>query len=154
MTRNANAHKKSGPPIAPGDDAPDNGAAAQQRVSIVSAAKAAPVTTSAPSSVFALGQAAKPAAKRGGMRPLLPDIDAATLVVQADVPKPQGKFSKSGDTKYAAIFDALKPGLSLPLPVAYRGAVYAAALKRAKAGQGKYTVRRVSDTQMRIWQDA
>lgn len=146
------ALSKRGPAIAPGEPE-DTGAAAQQTIiRSVAASTGVQKPPGAARSVFDL--AAKAPAKRGGPRVLLPAIDALPLNVQADVAKPRSHCFRSGDSKYAPIFAALKPGLSMPLPLAYKGAVYAATVKRTKAGLGKYTVRRVSDTEMRIWQDA
>lgn len=81
MTKSA-PHKKSGPAIGPEDEAPDTGAAAQQRVSIVAANQAAPVATTAARSVF---DVARPEAKPKVERVL---IDLSSVVVRTDVPLP------------------------------------------------------------------
>lgn len=146
------ALSKRGPAIAP-CEAEDTGAAAQQTI-ILSAVASTGVQKPAGAARSVFDLAAKAPSKRGGPRVLLPAIDTLPLAVQAGVPKPRSHCFRSGDSKYAPIFEALKPGHSLALPLAYKGAVYAATVKRTKAGLGKYTVRRVSDTEMRIWQDA
>lgn len=151
MSRAANAYKKSGPPIGPNDDEPDNGAAAKQRVVLTSAAAAPPLAgnLAAASSVFAL---AKKPAKRGGRRAALPPVDFSQLVFEVGIEKPpRASFSVRGQSKYAAIFDTIKPGQSVELPAAYFGAVYAAAKKRKTE---RYTMRRVSETHCRLWRDA
>jgi hypothetical protein len=93
--------------------------------------------------------------KRGGVRTPLPPITAESLVFEEGVAKPpRGAFARRGDSKYAPIFARLEAGKSVALPVAYMGTLLSAAKKRQKAGNGTYTVSRISETQCRIWRDA
>lgn len=145
-----NAYKKSGAPIE--DDEPDNRAGSQRRVVVTSAAASPSLAgqIAAASSVFALAK--KTPSARGGKRSYLPPVDIGRLVFESGIEKPaHSRFSKRGDSKYGAMFDALKPGMSVELPAAYYGVVGAAARKRKNE---KYTIRRVSEIACRLWRDA
>ena len=138
------------PPIGR-DDRPDTGPAAQQTIvrSVATAGK--PVTTAA-RSVFDM--VPKTPSKRGGRRVELPPLDMSNLQPQAGVPVPvKQRTYRALQTKYEPVFTALQVGTSLPLPVAYLGTILTASKKRQKAGLGKYTCRRISETEMRIWRD-
>lgn len=100
-------------------------------------------------------QARRNGPKRGSARPTLPALDLAKLSIQAGVPKPERKrFSRSGESKYAPLFNALKPGQSVEVPINYRATLYTHAKKLKKAGRGNYTVLQTSITTCTVWRDA
>lgn len=106
-------------------------------------------------SVFDAAKKARIPSKRGGARKHLPRLDLAALTFEADAPKPVTPFfARSGESKYAALFDALKkPGMSVKLPMAYRGTIQSLIKKRKAAGKGVYSVARIDDKTFGLWRD-
>lgn len=103
----------------------------------------------------AAAPAAAKRAPRGGLRAQLPPLDLSKLVIKTDVPKPARKrFSRAGDSKYAPLFAALKPGNSVEVPSQYMATLYTHAKKLKKAGLGTYTVQRTGIDTCTIWRDA
>lgn len=98
------------------------------------------------SSVF---NSVPPPAKRK-RAPLTP-IDLAEVEVGATEPLPQTRYA--GAPQWPVLLERLTAaGMhSSPLPVGYRLSLKAAASKWAKERGGKFTVRDISTTHLRIW---
>lgn len=115
------------------------------------------LATQAPASAPAARAAAPAAARslRGGTRAQLPPLDLAKLTIKTGVPKPERRrFSRAGDSKYAPLFNALKPGQSVEVPAQYMATLYTHAKKLKKAGTGSYTVQRTGIDTCTLWRDA
>jgi hypothetical protein len=97
-------HSKNAPAIAPGEDDTDNGAAAKQTVRLVQAGTQPPPQTTAPASIFAAADAAKPATKKRAPRQLL---DVAAVEIKLGVPLPA----------VHSVRTAIYPGLWQRIPV-------------------------------------
>lgn len=108
MPRAANAYRKTGPAIAPPDDDDDDtGAAARQKVTRIDATAAPRPVTSAPASIFAAAQAAKP--KRAYSKNARPPLDQACVEVKLGVPIPPPR-TKIGESPYAQLFERMPVG--------------------------------------------
>lgn len=95
------------------------------------------------------------ASKTGGVRPRLPVLDASVLVVKRGVPKPTPhKRGPGSPSVYAPVLDALtEPGMSIELPIAYKGAVYAYVKKLAKRDARRFSVQAINETTCGLWRD-
>lgn len=90
---------------------------------------------------------ARPAALRGQTRV---DLSALTLVVDKDVPLPEGPSAVS--SKWDKVFDLLtEVGYSIEIPLDVCLPLRAEAQKRAKRGAGHYRVLKTGDSTARIW---
>jgi hypothetical protein len=107
------------------------------------------------SSVFDIARPPPGTSKTGGVRPRLPVLDAAALVVKRGVPKPiPHKRGPGAPSVYAPVLDALtEPGMSIELPIAYKGAVYAYAKKLAKRDPRRFSVQAINETTCGLWRD-
>ena len=93
--------------------------------------------------------------KRGGSRVRLPAIDPATLVTELNVPTPpEQRFSRSGVSKYDAVFKDLPVNACRRVPAVYHATLVTAIKKRHKAGLERYVVRRVSPTESGVFRTA
>lgn len=109
------------------------------RQSVVNASGARPVQTIAPASVFAFGQASKPARQR-----VL--LDPATVVVRSNVPIPI-VGNRGGGSTYATLWQRMKAGDMAELPDrAARGLV-----AHVKKLGGKTSVRRLTAGTKGVW---
>lgn len=150
MPRAANAYKRTVTDIDPADNAPDTGAAAQQRIVRTAATGVRPPATTGVPSVFALAQPpAKPGP--GGKMPRLPTLDTSALKFEENVQMPARHFTRGG-SRYAAVFAGLtKAGMSVALPRAYAGSIGSAAKKHASETGRKYAVRYMDETTVRLF---
>lgn len=90
---------------------------------------------------------AKPAALRGQARV---DLTGLTLVVDKDVPLPEGHSAVS--SKWDKLFELLtEVGYSIEIPIDVCLSLRAEAQKRAKRGAGHYRVLKTGDSTARIW---
>ncbi len=125
---------------AQGEDEPKVWCAGPNLAAWMAARSATPATGGA----AAPSPAGKKPSKRGGTRPLLLALDLATLKVDHGVPMAPRRIGEPGASRWTPVLDLLKkPGDSLPLPLLYKGALYAHIKKAIKAGrlQGTYIVR-------------
>lgn len=143
MPRAANAYKKSGPAIAPGDEQNDTGAAAQQKVRIVSASGLPPVETTAPASIFAAGQAAKPAPMQRAPRQML---DIETIKIKKDVPLPETDRGAAGF--YAQLWARIPVGGMVELPRRQAAGLHSYA---KKLGTGRVAIRTLDTGVKGVW---
>jgi len=94
------------------DDTDDEPGAGQPVVRRISAAGAPRPVTTAPASVFAAGQAAKPPRKPMGPREYL---DPAKVVIKTGVPIPVKSQHQSRPSPYAALFARMAVGAMVEL---------------------------------------
>lgn len=82
----------------------------------------------------------------------LPPIDVSTLVAEVGVPVTTFQPARKSFDMYEPVFDLLmSPGLSVLLPLEYRGALAEAAQQKMREQKGRYCVRQVSAGECRIW---
>lgn len=141
MPRTAETFKKSGPAIAPGEDDHDTGAAAQQTVRIVAAGSVPPVATSAPASVFAAGQAAKPKRLYAAAT-----VDAAALKIESGVPIPT-ILNNPGHSPWPAVYARMKKGDMVRLTPAQATSF----ISWSKKNKAALTRRRLGPDQAGVW---
>lgn len=119
----------------------------------VSASGLAAPATSAARSVFDIARdaEAQPAQARGtGRKARLPPLDVAAIAVERGVPMPS--IDRGKQSRYAPLLEKLtEPGLSVVFPRHYHGAVATAARAWAKAHGMKFTLRKTSDDECRLW---
>jgi hypothetical protein len=107
-----------------------------------------------------LAAPAAPRKGRGGRQVSLPPLSPSAVQFHTGREKPETTRTGPGGvriSRYDWLFDRLHAqpvGASAVLPHQYLGTITAAAKKRQKKGLGKYTVRRISLTNMEIWRDA
>lgn len=92
------------------DETEDTGKGAQQNVRIVSASSAPRPETRAPSSIFAAGQAAKPARQQRA-----PMLDPLAVVIRDAVPIPPRRAGAAGESPYGALFARMAEGQMVEL---------------------------------------
>ena len=132
--------KRNAAAIDPDDAAPDNGAAAQQRVIRSSAAGTTRPATQAASSVFALARKPEPA-KRG------PAIDPLTVPIKHGVPVPPSAIGTGRASRYAELWARMGKGdcVELPERQAHGLAAY------AKKNKHSFASRRIGVGVKAVW---
>jgi len=82
-----------------------------------------------------------------------PPIDVASIKVERNVPIPVASRGPGAVNQWQPLLDKLQhPNTaSAPVPIEYRHSLKNAAEKHFKAKGGKFTLRVVSDTHIRIW---
>lgn len=95
-------------------------------------------------------------ARIGVPRPRLPDLDLSAIKVEAGVPQPTGRRpAVKGQTRYDDLFAALHTvNLSAPVPLRYMPALQKAAMSRRKNHGEHFVVRKMSETEARVWRTA
>ena len=84
----------------------------------------------------------------------LPPVDFTKLKVERGLPVPAKKGGK-GSSRWGPLFEKLdKPDTSIALKAMYYSALAKAAQDRTKTTGHKYVIRKLSDTEMRIWRTA
>lgn len=118
----------------------------------VSARGAPAVVTAAARSVFDVARdVAK--AKRATKKPP-PELDIDAIKVEKGIAIPDARAGKRGG-RYDSLLLRLAVGMSAALPVAHKASLCSAASGWAKRHAGtKFTVRIVSETDVRIWRTA
>lgn len=125
------------------DQAPDYGSVAQADATI----KAAASTPGGAHSPFAHTYRATPSAK--GSRPAKPPLpDLATCALDDDVPLTTARPQK---VNWADLLDRLQPGQSKALPLHYAGSIKKAASTRHQVAEERFAIKKISDTEVRIW---
>jgi hypothetical protein len=109
------------------------------RIVPASSAPRAPQDIKAASSVFAVGQAAKP--PKVQRKPL----DVNTIEVNTGVPLPPN--TRSGPSKYAALLQRMPPGSMVELPDKQAGSL----ASQAKKAGVRCAVRKLSPTTRGVW---
>lgn len=97
-----------------------------------------------------------PPRRKSPIRSVLPPLDLATISVEAGVPvPPRTGPMKKGVSRYDELLAKLtEPGLSVRLPVAYQSTVQKSAKTFGKTHQRAFLVRKVSETECRVFRTA
>jgi hypothetical protein len=113
----------------------------ERTVRIVSASSAprAPQNIKAASSVFAVGDAAKPP------KPPRKALDVHAVEIKTSVPLPPN--SRSGPSKYAALLQRMPPGSMVELPDKQAGSL----VSQAKKSGVRCAMRKLSPTTRGVW---
>ena len=134
-------HSKAGPAIAPGEDDRDNGAAAQQTVRLVQAGTQPPPKTTAPASIFAAADAAKPVAKKRAPRQLL-DVNAVEIKLGVPLPAVNNVTAI-----YPGLWDRMPVGSMVELPNRQAHGLYS----HTKKIGAKCAIRTLTATTKGLW---
>lgn len=120
------------------------------RVLRTSASNSKPPATSAASSVFALGQAAKPADPPAPKR-AAPDVfDPDAIEIKTDVPLPPVHNARSVASQYAALYQRMAPGAMVELPQRQAKA-FGAWAKKLPDGKAKLALRKLGKDSFGVW---
>lgn len=139
------------------DQAPDYGSVAQADATIKAAGSApgaahnpfAHAYKAAPSAVQSAAPSAAPAKRASPNKAPLPD--PAAIALDDDVPLATAKRVL---VDWAVLFNRMQPGQSCKLPKHAKAALAKATQEQHKSSTKRFAIKKISDTEIRIWRTA